>query len=241
MKIAILLVGEYRTFAHCRKTMKFLDQDNIDIYFSTWDKTNTINPQRIGSTHWRSWKPVTIPVSENEIESAIGKECKIAIHDSKIPDNEKIDWKKMVRGWILGIDFVKRSNISYDYIFLLRPDLFFDGDTELLIEQFENYKNAIGAQKDNESSVSDFCFFGTFENISKIMDPSLLTNRYDDSLTIHQILSTYIKDENNLNIIPLPMSINSKFLISRFPASADDDFISVRERWNRWFMKGRYG
>ncbi len=39
MKIAVLISGEYRTFPVCRKTMTFLDDPNVDVYVSTWDKS----------------------------------------------------------------------------------------------------------------------------------------------------------------------------------------------------------
>jgi hypothetical protein len=239
MKIAVLIVGEYRTFPACRRTMTFLDQDNVDVYVSTWDKTNTKNPQRIGSLGYREYTPVYEPVTKEQIQEAIGISCSIEIQDSAVIKHEKADWKKMIIGWLLGFNKIKQSSVKYDFVLLLRPDLFFDVNALIDIAKFKNPSNSIGATVPNDvTCIDDTCLFGTFENMSKVIDPLLISAPYENLGTIHHILSEYIRLEHGLDIVPLPITSGS--VIGRYPTTMTESFQSVQKRFFIWFKDGKY-
>lgn len=63
-RIAVIISGEYRTFDICRKTMTFLDNENVGVYFSTWDRTVQSNKY----LNYHIDETVTI----NRIKSALG-------------------------------------------------------------------------------------------------------------------------------------------------------------------------
>jgi len=242
MKIAVLIVGEYRTFAACRKTMAFLDQDNIDVYVSTWDKTNIKNPQRIGSQGYDEYKPVYQDVTKDQVQKDIGMPCSIEIQDSSIIENEAIDWKKMILSWLLGFKKIKESSVKYDYVMILRPDLFFESNTLIDLTKFKNAKNSIGAIVTTDgTSINDAIFFGTVDNMDKVIDPSLVTDaKYLNHSygTIHNILLNHIKNTHNLEIVPLP--ITGEAIIARYPTSMTEKFQTVHARFYKWFKDGKY-
>ena len=220
--------------------MTFLDQKevDVDVYISTWNQTNTLNPQRIGSVGEKNYTPVYRPVTKEEIQQVIPN-CNITIQDSAIIADGRKDWKKMVTGWVLGLETVKQSLVNYDYMLLLRPDLFFNESAQFDVDKFKNFQDSIGIHTGEDiTHVDDTCFFGSFENMQKIIDPQLLSNIYDEKLTIHQILSNHIRNENNLNICPIP--ITASFVIARYPTTLDEDFTSVQTRFFKWFHDGKY-
>jgi len=247
-KLAVLIVGEYRTFKYCRKTMTFLDQKNlnIDVYFSTWDKTNIVNDK---------YNPVYREVTVKQIEEDIGiPNASIHIHQAN-PNS----FIPMIDGWILGFDLVRNSNIKYDYILVLRPDLFFKESIDLFFKELHwrywpfnifkistlsQYKDGVGVRTFAKTiigkSVDDAIFFSTYDNLNKLLSKNIVdyikNNSNGEHITapeMHHMWYDYITNYSNLKIYELP--IRRECLIARYPMAENLTFTDVELIWeNAW-------
>ena len=131
MKVAIVIVGEYRTFDY---TFPFWNIDvDCDYYFSTWDTSsdkrafiykdiNEINYTQdypYGLKENTNKTPLYFKVTEEMIREKIPN-CNIKLHNSLYSSKGNTDQTLHMKS---GMDMVVNSNIKYDYILLLRPDL----------------------------------------------------------------------------------------------------------------------
>jgi hypothetical protein len=159
LKIAILFAGEYRTFPICRKTMKFLDQEGIDsdIYFSTWNVTTT--------------ESGTEEVNEAKIQSIVNRPVVVKINDPAEFEHLPI-FVRQIHQRKFALDLVKNSGKQYDYIFLLRPDVFFQENSFFKVDEFSTYSDSFGAQAIpmDGSGLSDLIMFSNYNNIIKLLD-----------------------------------------------------------------------
>jgi len=134
MKIAVLLSGEYRTFRHCRKTMSFLDDPRVDIYVSIWNTSTYKSPAiNLDVTEW---------VDRSQVIRHLGKSAVDILIDSQNIIKEVKYNTKMIYRWKAGIEMIKKSGIHYDYIIILRPDLFFRHGINL--DHVKNYSDSLG-------------------------------------------------------------------------------------------------
>ena len=238
-KIAILIVGEYRTFADCRKSMLFLDQSNInaDVYVSTWDVTNTLNPE-IRTLVPKT--PVYIPITKEQIEKDIGIPVTCVIHTrqeiSAIPP--------IIRGWLLGFDLLKKSSVLYDYVLVLRPDLFFENikmsNSILQPKQFKKYKNSIGLRYSENKDLGDDLFFSTYENINKFFSKLLEyweLNGVTHKNHWHVMLYFFVTEELQLTAIAPPFT--AEYVIARYPTTPTTTFDEAWEQWWRWWRENQ--
>lgn len=219
MKIAVLLVGEYRTFPYCRKTMQFLDQSSnnemeIDVYFHTWETTKLHNPpigRHLNPNPIRSSRTVT----EDEIRELLNRPAVVKV--SPVPD-DRDGFLIMRKGWLLGFELIKNSGVEYDYVYVIRPDLFFRKEAAYLTGiTSAKYKNAVGflPQNRNCDIIADCDFFSTYENIKKIItDDVLLLDQANNG--IHHVWFEYVKSKG-LNITSLPFIVKEPHCIARFP------------------------
>lgn len=230
MKLAILITGEYRTFEFCRKTMKFLDQSTLDkdVYFSTWNKTIIDNPftkdKQISDT------PITRKVTTNEIQSALGMPAKIQVHDYDIVCPKRS--LAMRTGWRLGFKMIEESNTSYDYVYVLRPDLFFKGKSIFEVGEFVNFENTIGLPKDPyvDGEIDDTTFFSTYDNIKKLFEDDVLDIIAEHG-NWHAKFRNYIEQKKfKLGLIPMTDRNN---LIARFPMTSKTKFPMVQKNYLR--------
>ena len=237
-RVAILIVGEYRTFADCRKSMLFLDQSNInaDVYFSTWDITNTLNP--IPGTYAMP-SPVYIPVTKTQIETDIGVSITCAIHSRE----EINEVPFILRGWLLGFKLIKNSSIKYDYVLVLRPDIFFENtekfNSYLLPDQFEKYKNSIGIRHNNNET-SDDLFFSTYDNLDRFFSNFMKyweLNGITHKRHWHPMLYCYITEYLNLTTIKPPITGN--YVIARFPTTSHTTYKDAEQQWWKWFKENQ--
>lgn len=116
-KIAVLVSGEYRTFKYCRPTMTFLDGDNVDVYFSTWDVTVYESTM----ISYRRTETVTRDTIINDL-GFVPKD--ILIESSSAMIKRKYNCK-MIHRWVTGYQLIKKSGVEYDQIIITRPDLYF--------------------------------------------------------------------------------------------------------------------
>ena len=244
VKIAILIVGEYRTFAKCRKTMFFLDQKDIDkdIYISTWNVTNTINPISLNNTKFKNYTPVYREVSKEEIINDIRVPATISINT---PIKNGIP--PIINGWNLGINLIKKSNIHYDYVLMYRPDTYFNNNnngqnwlnSKILVNNLGDYKFSIGVRMPMTSGVEHLCdqlYFSTYENMEKILGDRFYSYfiEYGQTELWHILLYNYIVRHLKLKIKQPPLG-STQYVIAREPMSDEDTYDIVESRWWKWF------
>jgi hypothetical protein len=240
MKLAILIVGEYRTFPNCVKSMTFLDQPNIDkdIYFSTWNKTNTIDPKLPGVFHPINVfnTPIYRDVSLDEIQEVIGiPVTQISLHPYEISP-----FPPMVDGWLLGFDLIRKSPVYYSHVLVIRPDLFFN-NSQFLVNEFNNYIHSFGffreiSEEENEL-LTDTTMFSTYENMEKILSYRLkeymknlwIPGTTNPSTEWHNLWYNYIVRENNLSLTTLPMTGSN--VINRFSTNGSNDYHRIWEKY----------
>lgn len=162
-KVAVLISGEYRTFAIARNTMAFLDDPEIDVYFSTWDTTIYSLPKlRL---------KIIESVSHNRIQAALGRPAKILIENqSQFKRTDRYN-NQMIHRWLAGFQLIKDSGISYDYVIIIRPDLIFNNSVPPTLNQIEQYKESIGAVWSNslhQRRLTDVLLISSFDNINKL-------------------------------------------------------------------------
>lgn len=166
MKIAVLISGEYRTFGHCRRTMDFLYDPCVDIYVSTWDSSSYVSP--------KIKLNVTEPVTREHIVNDLRKDATILIESQSLVNEVKYSTKMMHR-WVTGFNLIKESNKRYDYVIVMRPDLFFNYYYPVDLNNVENYKNSIGVAWATDEYISnkklqDVLFLSTYGNMYKLFD-----------------------------------------------------------------------
>lgn len=164
MKIAVLISGEYRTFKHCRRTMNFLDDERVDIYVSTWDSSSYVNLKiNLNETEL---------VTKEQVELDLGKQATILIDPQDSVKQIKYSTKMMDR-WQAGMKLIKDSNKEYDYVIVMRPDLFFNGPVSL--DNLSECNDSLGVAWSTESSLAtkslpDILFVSTYSNMQKLID-----------------------------------------------------------------------
>ena len=235
MKIAVLFVGEYRTFPYCRKTMGFLDQlgIDIDVYFHTWEITKLHNPP-IGR-HLNPNQPKTSrPVSEEEIVDLLKRPAVIKV--SPLP-SDKDGFLIMRKGWLMGFEMVKASGINYDYVYVLRPDLFFRKESSYFQDiPPGKYDNAIGflpRPVGNSNIIADCDFFSTFLNIEKLLCDDVLSLD-QTSEGIHRAWFDYVMSKG-FDLTLLPFLYKEPHSIARFPINAQTTYQEVNANYWKLF------
>lgn len=212
IKIAVLIVGEYRTFAQCRRTMTFLNDPKVDVYFSTWDTTNTLNPliNKIGPHTIKPRK-----VSFEEIQRALNiPHANIKIH--KKPEHNDT-FLIMREGWFLGMQMVIDSGKDYDFIYVMRPDLYYEDKFVFKDINYNKYENSIGllSTPDKNNNADDTSFFSTYSNIKKLLNTDVLKiHQTPEEENLHVVWFKYISDKG-LSFTKMPYS--SSYVIGRYP------------------------
>lgn len=164
MRIAVLISGEYRTFGLCRKTMSFLDHPDIDIYFSTWDKTIYDMP-KIG-LH------INEDVTIERIRKDLGKDATIEIEPHNLIIEERYN-AKMIHRWKRGIELIKNSNIEYDFVLIIRPDLIFEPSVDNSFNFVEKYRDILAAgwgYQLDKNFLNDVILLSSYKKIIELFD-----------------------------------------------------------------------
>ena len=235
MRIAVLIVGEYRTFPYCHKTMDFLYQPpstgiHVDVFFSTWSVTKTHNPliNKLGPNKVTSTKEVT----EQEIRKLLARPATVRVLPP-IPLREKDSFLAMRMGWLLGFELIEQSGVEYDYVYVMRPDLFFKEQYITLFTGvgYERYQNAIGVLPTTPKTCADCDFFSTYDNIKKLLSPDIL--KLDQANGhLHELWYNYIIDKG-FDFTTLPFTVAEPHCIGRFPMSDTSTWNEVQTNyWN---------
>jgi hypothetical protein len=247
-KIAVLIVGEYRTFPYCHKTMTFLYQPlstgtDVDVFFSTWSVTKTDNllSNHVGYNATGSLKTVT----EQEIEQILKRPAVIKVHDlgkPGAPFSTDESFLIMRKGWLMGFELIKQSGIDYDYVYVMRPDLFYKRSSSFFTgEDYERYETGLGVVwggeggkvwQDNRPTftATDCDFFSTYDNIKKLLTPDILELGQGP---LHERWYSYIISKG-LHTTTLPFIYYIEpHLIGRFPMDENSTWKEVDANyWN---------
>lgn len=166
-KVLVLYNGEFRSFKESVKSHDFLldPKYEMTIAISTWNQSTIENPdvnvalQRDKEEVYITEDDVREALLVNDItlphhiwlhDKGVMKELQQAWSCKRGSDGEMHQMPPIMVSWKMAIDCVKNllESKSFDYIFMLRPDLYFDQDAFLLcdrrLKNFDNRK-LIGA------------------------------------------------------------------------------------------------
>lgn len=158
MKTAILISGELRTFQMCRKTMTFLDDPNVDIFVSTWDQS-IINNERL-NLH------INDSITKEHIQDILQKDATILVEPSSCFESRRYN-DKMIHRWLAGFEMIRSSLQKYDYVMVIRPDLFFHEEVFSIDSLILNGDKQF-AWYEKDSVLQDCLFFGTYETMDSL-------------------------------------------------------------------------
>ena len=237
MRIAVLIAGEYREFAAAHKLWTFLNWENVDCYFSTWN-TSKFLPKEGGS--------FVEHITENDIYKFINPVA-INISDLDDPSYKKINYQGyLIDRWKSAISLMNNSGIHYDKVILLRPDLALDYNEDVFHNFIINISNdahdilyAITGGHLNQPwpldkvrRMSDMIYLGTQQSISRLLNIPM------DIFDTTEIIDThiYLADQflmlyNEVRNMPIQWCI----VRSNCRSLTDIDFQSARLKSKEWW------
>lgn len=219
VKLAILITGEYRTFDICRKYMTFLNDPDIDIYISTWDKTVYKNSKI--NLH------VEEEVTLSRIEEILGRSALIEIETCPV-GLEKYS-SKMIYKWLRAVTLIE--NTPYDYVLFVRPDILF-ADASHIIDNLNTYKESIGVEWYTLTQLHDIFFIVPYSHLRELFPKSLLEDWLSDTDTEwHAWWFSWVK-KTSLKIIHIP-NIGG-FTICRYSDKRYNTFSEYAELQKNW-------
>lgn len=266
MKIAILIAGEYREFAIAHKFWSFLNWENVDCYFSTWDDSYRI----LGKLEYTR---ILETITDQDILNIIPK-CKIDIgYYQKVNDTAWHSSSLMINRWKKAINMMSSSGIEYDRVILIRPDLALKYDEDIFKNFMYSYPiddsslhglTASGTLDQDQNlkslgQMSDLLLIGTYNGILKLLnipedDLQSSASEYKD-INIHSFLAKHCgKIYDNFYNSP----IDDMFVIRNNsrdqPLLTFDEYkLQSREWWesrykiyyfmntNHWKKEGHFG
>jgi hypothetical protein len=166
-KIAVLISGEYRAFDICRPTMTFLDQENVDVYISTWDSTHHVSP-KIGLD-------IIENVSSDEISRILNRPAEILVESTEIQKQLRPHYNcNMIHRWKQGIQMIVDSGIEYDYVIVTRFDLYFDPSFDINISEILQYSgynddDTLGSSWARKSYLGDEFMIASYKKMVELM------------------------------------------------------------------------
>lgn len=202
MKTAVLVYGEYREFDNVVESWKILNTLDCDFYFSTWNiskqnnnslgifKEFDVTKEMILKYYPQSVVDIRNPYEYNDVSDWWGSSAKIYNH-----------WKNLVK-------LLDDSNKEYDFILILRPDLYISLKEEYtefpseLLKKLYKKNNLLmsGGYKISDDGTSiffaaDYFILGSYNIVKKLLNDSSSFGG-----DIHHSLGKYIKD-SKLEII----------------------------------------
>lgn len=144
--------------------MTFLDDPNVDIYISTWDKTIYSN-KKIGLYIEES-------VTEEQVRADLGRPAVIRIDGHRSLIEKKYN-SRMINRWVTGFELIRDSGVEYDYVMVVRPDIFFNRAARVDLLEIQKYQNSIGfawATSLHLDKLPDVLFVASYSNMRKLFD-----------------------------------------------------------------------
>lgn len=227
MKVAVLFSGEYRKFGITRKTMTFLDNPDVDVYVSTWDKTIFSN-EKIGLD-------ILEEITAEKIRKDLNRSSIIRIsnHD-KIPNDARYN-TKMVDRWVHGFDLIKDSGIDYDYVMIMRTDLFFNkppNNLDFLKDYGDNIAFAWSHSMNASKKLPDVVFATSFKNMKFLFNElSVAVWNYSIQTDWHSWWFNFIVDRFSTI---LDMTELGSFLFCRYWVDHNSSYRDVLDIHHDW-------
>ena len=97
--------------------MPFLDDERVDVYVSTWNKSIVKN-ERLNLD-------INNTITEDGVRNDLKIPATILIEPEECFTSRRYN-DKMIHRWLTGFSIIKNSGIEYDYVLVMRPDLYFD-------------------------------------------------------------------------------------------------------------------
>lgn len=215
MKIAILIVGEYREFKISINSWNFLNNDNADYWISTWEVSKQ--------------NDFIETVSEKDFTNYLPNIKNIGIHPKEkiYISNGNIDTSQAFRfNWMYCyetlLEKMESQNLKYDAMMIIRPDLWLEYQTEdFLTDSFitqlkDNTIYHIGPK--HKEWINDLMFYGKFDvmwdflskvqykpiehnNLGKIIDENYNTEEHKGTAVIVRPTARKLKKENYNDVI----------------------------------------
>lgn len=188
MKTAILIAGEYREFVAAHKFWSFLKWPDVDCYFATWDKSVFVSYNTEVTIEYINETSITDYI--NPVTFQITPTTHISIKNTS---------RRMIDRWQESIRMMLNSNIIYDRVILIRPDIALDYD-EILLKNYiatmpvtDNILYGITSYTLNvpiplveKGKVSDLILVGSPGAIKKLLD---LNKPSEDEVDVHGYLA----------------------------------------------------
>lgn len=279
-KVLILYNGEYRTFEYCLKShFPFLATTHFDvsIAFSTWNETTTANPIS-GLAFQPNWE--TFPITKSDVQKVFrDHNINLPIHIRMHPRSELSTYAKkyaveggkkqlppIMVSWKLAIKYLQeleKEHGKFDYVFMLRPDLFFPNSGFTFCPQsVKNFinKNLIGVYERRpfrESGfLTDVFFFASSDTIKKYFD-HLHTYWINTDTSKRYHWHGWLGEatqKGNFKCVEFPGLVEldhfneyvnvtwkdqrtkriSHPQINRFPANHNETFADINRKWGIW-------
>lgn len=238
MRVAVLIAGEFRCFEYARPHLAYLDQRDIevDVYFQTWDQTRLYNGVRVGHRDWDTITGPTKPITEEYVRSVL---CRTATVNVCPQPTQKPDIP-MIYGWLMGMDMIRNSGKTYDYVFMSRPDLYWSQPPVLVPELIEKFADgrSVGFSllpRTLNDGLEDAMLFARYDTASRILSQSLVDKIIREGYGgWHNLWHDYIVGDCGFVLTYLPMHSYHN-VIARFPASHDHAFRDVVKLWHLWW------
>ena len=119
MKTAVLISGELRFLEECLPTMKFINDDVVDVYVSTWNKT-FIKNELLGIN-------IVEDVTEDRIRKVLPK-ATILIEPLECFQSKRYN-DRMIHRWKAGWELIQQSGKQYSKVLVTRSDMYFSRET----------------------------------------------------------------------------------------------------------------
>jgi hypothetical protein len=201
MNVAVLISGDYRCFDLVAHTYDFLLAD-ADIYVSCWTSSNHFHPKKPSLS--QSISNLTKEHIRNTLY-AYGsnvKEILLEEYSDNIWQPGKFIYNQpMCHRWRAGIKLIKESKREYDFIVVVRPDLYFKKSEPINFQSLD--RDSIYAVWFNPEipKLTDTLLIGTPKNIDKALiskaEWALLFSVQNDW---HISYYSYVRKYRNLNI-----------------------------------------
>lgn len=241
MKIAVIVSGMYREFETASKSWSFLNWPEVDVYFSTWSDTNETNPR------------IHINVAEDVSYERIAEHTPNLVRVSLEPQAAFIHHSgqnKMIHRWKRGLAMVNFSNVVYDAVILIRPDLMLEYDEDgfkQFLEKIEPNTFYVPALFDKlyntdclvdintgvtlpGSGINDQMFVGTHETINVLM--SMNTPLKEENRCHHRLFEHL---DNNKMKMALIEHCRLRTTITRHTSRGQTNFQKVFDDARGWY------
>jgi tRNA A-37 threonylcarbamoyl transferase component Bud32 len=171
-RIAVLVSGDYREFEIAYKSWEFINNPNVDFYFSVWKYTTQCN------------KKLNIDIKETVNENTIRKfvpNCKgIDIGSPLVSYLHRLNSNKMLNRWLTAIKLMIASGVEYDACIIIRPDLYLTYENDKFYAWLNTLEDNCLYTLDNAATknrfIQDFMLVGTQRSIEKLL---ALPNTHD--------------------------------------------------------------